>query len=237
MVWSSQVFLARVSSHPRSFSPVCGLATMAAGSSSSKRILARADTVDVDSVPVVTKEYVNRQVPGEWFSDGSLLERLAKEHAEAFSKLMRPPTSRTEYGPGARELTWASACTGSAGDVWVAKALEGVSPGTRIRQLFACESKPCKQAWIAAVHEAAAPGMDICVFDDIANLGGRTCNCVTHSKKKAPVSCKVPYADVFVCCTSCKDMSRVHGGPPPLVLAQRKQSWVSTDLARHARLS
>ena len=91
---------------------------MAAGSSSSKRILARADTVDVDSVPVVTKEYVNRQVPGEWFSDGSLLERLAKEHAEAFSKLMQPSASPTkaypEDGPGPRVITWGSASTGSA---------------------------------------------------------------------------------------------------------------------------
>ena len=147
MIWSSQAFFgsSQLSSRPRSFGPLCGVASMAAGSSSSKRSLARVDTVDKDSVPVVSNEYVNRQVPGEWFLDGSLLERLAKEHSEAFSKLMRPSTSLTEYGPGARELTWGSACTGSAGDVWLAKALEGVLPRTRIQQLFACEVKPCKQ--------------------------------------------------------------------------------------------
>ena len=71
---------------------------MAAGSSS-KRVLARADTIDMDSVPVVTKEYVKRRVPAEWFRDGSLLEHLAKEHSEAFSKLMRPAASQTKYGP------------------------------------------------------------------------------------------------------------------------------------------
>ena len=119
---------------------------MAAGSSS-KRALARSMTIDADSVPVVTQEYVSKQVPGEWFHDGTLLARLAEDHAEAFSKLMRSPTSLTKYGPGARQLTWGSACTGSAGDVWVAEALEGALPGTSFQQLFACENKPGKQKW------------------------------------------------------------------------------------------
>ena len=64
---------------------------MAAGSSS-KRALARSMTIDMDSVPVATQEYVGRQVPGEWFKDGSLLPCLARERAEAFSKLMQFPT-------------------------------------------------------------------------------------------------------------------------------------------------
>ena len=67
-----------------------------------KRALTRSSTIDADSVPVVTEEYVKKQVPGEWFHDGSLLERLAEEHAEAFSKMMRP--SLTKHGPGARQV-------------------------------------------------------------------------------------------------------------------------------------
>ena len=241
MIWSSQAFLAPVSSRPTSSGPNCGLVSMAAGSSSSKRSLTRSNTVDMDSVPVVTKDYVNRQVPGEWFRDGSLLDNLAKEHAEAFSKLMRPSTSLTkaypEYGPGPRVITWGSACTGSAGDVWVAKALEGVLPGTRIQQLFACESKPCKQKWIAAVHEAAEPASEICVFDDIVNLGGKM-QLRYSQQQESPGLMQSPIRRrVRVLHFVQRHQPRARRAATFGAGSKKEQRWISTDLARHARLS
>ena len=178
---------------------------------SSSRTLSRQPTVDADSVQVVTEEYTKRSVQAASYRDGTLLYCLAREHVEAFAKMMPPRHLHLQ-----RHLTWGSACTGSAGDVWVSRAIAHAwsltnarSDSLQIRHLFGCECHRGKQYWIQKVHAAvqASPNATVpkaptveetardptsnpaaglvddkpCLFDDIKKSAVRRA-CVLHTR-------------------------------------------------------
>ena len=64
-----------------------------------------------------------------------------------------------------------------------------------------------------SVSDPTAPGSVLwtdptpCLFCDIADLATGVAYCETHKK-----NCKVPHCTIFVCCTSCKDLSRLTPG-------------------------
>ena len=194
------------------------------------RALIRRPTVDADSVPVVTRKYTDRVALAEWYHDGTLLNKLAQEHLEAFAQLMPDHPLQVH-----RKLTWGSACTGSAGDAMVAHALVDVwSPALEVDYLFSCESNKFKQRWVSAVHRMSEGGPQprgACLFPDIMGIGGTSCWCLEHNR-----TCAVPKVDVFICCTSCKDLSRINnstkgaatGLPPVLSRTESKGGSAQT---------
>ena len=201
------------------------------------RQLRRESTLDEMEVQRWAQHNSQCRVAPEHFKDGSLIQRLADEHCELFGQLFHE--KRAVFPP--RELLLGSACTGSASEVVVAnsfqRAVNAVSDsGFRLRPVFSCEIKKEKRKWIAGVHEAfqdacapsanaSASGQGLasghsvtsgqassgasccCIFHDIADLGAARAMCSTHGR-----SCPVPVCNIFVCCTSCKDFSRM--APP-----------------------
>ena len=53
-----------------------------------------------------------------------------------------------------------------------------------------------------------------CIFLNIADIGATSAVCAAHGR-----ACPVPACNIFVCCTSCKDFSRLT--PPGQALAGR----------------
>lgn len=126
-----------------------------------------------------------------------------------------------------------------------------ISPGAqprslqsfRIRNVFSCESSEQKRKWIHGMHQAFVPSSGSaqgdpgraqgvsdsssaqgtsespCVFCDILELGKSTARCVTHSSM-----CTVPHCCIFVCCTSCKDISRLSAGTAGQQILQQTSS-------------
>ena len=197
------------------------------------RQLRRESTLDGMEVQRWAQHNSQCRAAPEHFKDGSLIETLAVEHCELFGQLFHE--KRAVFPP--RELLLGSACTGSASEVVAAhyfqRAANAVSPGFRIRPVFTCEIKKEKRKWIAGVHEAfqdacapsanaSASGQGLasghsvtsgqassgasccCIFHDIKDLGAARAPCSTHGQ-----TCPVPVCNIFVCCTSCKDFSRM----------------------------
>lgn len=136
-----------------------------------------------------------------------MLNRLAHEHRERFGELL--PSRPLASG---RTLLWASACSGSEGLHFVFSALEDVYKGTptplTFAQSFACESSEQKRAWIMQVINGGKPDIPSkCVFENICEISEMTALCAVHRRR-----CPVPCVDVFVCGTSCKDISSLSLG-------------------------
>ena len=140
-------------------------------------------------------------------------------------------------------IRWASACTGSAGDLLVAQAIsKGIndlldSGSMRIDYLFSCDIRPQNQRWAMQVHNFVHKQQEArreaegfaqlncerpCIFADIRSLSQSTCVCLEHSTSTTEVRCPVPSADIFVCCTSCKDLSRSLHQPAHAVLSEKE---------------
>ena len=179
------------------------------------------------------------------FLNGDLLPHLAKEHCSNFAKLLGADRLKIR-----RSIRWGSACTGSAGDMVIAQAVQSAfrlyCDSFKIDYLFSYELKENKQKWISNVHQLVGSGFaegeggegarvvasDPCIFADVMKLGGPTCKCVAHGS-----ICRVPFVDVFHYCTSCKDMSKNNNTPNNLVLNKSESNWgLCPDVARHAGL-
>ena len=190
------------------------------------RELRREATVQDSDLEAATAKYTSKRLMPKWFLDGSLLDKLAVPR---------------------REITIASACSGSAGDVFVAGSIEKAykvsdGRGPTIKHLFSCEASPSKRQWIQGIYAATALSTasgqgarreraeascqnvcSPCLFTDITDLaGGRAC-CESHfGLDGKPRRCPVQRCDIFVCSTSCKDMSRMSSASGQDVLNQRE---------------
>ena len=214
-----------------------------------QRQLRREHTVDPHQVTDIMDARGFQSVSSELFTIGRLLARLAEENCETFRKLF---DGKRSFLPD-REISIGSACTGSACEVAVAHAFQNAIQGDnatsfRVRISFSCEIREEKRKWIKGVHEAfvldevaashrgdkgaygqgnrRASGQRLqgasgrpCIFKDIADLGGATAHCVVHG-----ACCPVPKCSIFVCCTSCKDFSRLISKRGPVLSSQRGES-------------
>lgn len=140
---------------------------------------------------------------GQSFREGklALLTSLCKEHKEAFEKVLAKEALLDDRP---RTLSWGSACSGSEGLHYIFNALELNYVNFSFTHCFSCESDAQKQQWIKAVIEEGTEGTDRCIFSDISEIGSlqATAFCTTHQRH-----CSVPCCDIFVCGTSCKDIS------------------------------
>jgi len=194
-----------------------------------KRTLRRESTLIDGEVSDLVEKNKCKEARAESFLDGTLLEQLASEHCECFRTLFG---SKRAYVPN-REITIASACTGTASEVVAAhffeKAVKHMAasgqgcPNFRIKPLFSCEFRKDKRAWIHGIHSKFAQH-DPCVFKDIQDLGNAQADCSTHGQL-----CNVPSCDIFVCCTSCKDISRLSPKASGLVLQAAQSSGGSSQ--------
>ena len=109
-----------------------------------KRSLSRRPTVDPDSLQDAIEKYTKRTLIPEEVLDGTGLSKLAREHCEAFRELLGPGV---KLSPN-RAITIATACTGSAGDVFAMEALlnayrdEATDFG--VEYIFNCDIVPGK---------------------------------------------------------------------------------------------
>ena len=137
------------------------------------------------------------------------MDRLASEHWDSFTALFN---GKRNFVPP-REITIGSACTGSASDSLAAyfftKAAQQRVSGQRfgIKNVFSCELNDQKRKWIQGVRREIAglqgstsfePGL----FKNILDLNAAIARGVVHKR-----NCNVSECCIFVCCTSCKDIS------------------------------
>ena len=181
-----------------------------------QRRLRRQATVDPDVAKELARQWCQKQVSAHSIMNGDFLPALAEEYAAVFQQL----APDRALAPN-RRLTWASACTGSGGDLLVQKAMQRAYNSRGIRgvefaTLFDCEADKKKREYHAKLRADVDPENDSCMFTEICHLGGMTAWCDVHG-----CFCKVPSVDCFSCCTSCKDMSRVNGQQSSLVLRER----------------
>ena len=171
----------------------------------SGRVLQRQPTCDAGTLASVAKRASLLQVSASDIMNGDFLPKLAVENIGAFTEL----APSREVAP-ARVLTWASACSGSGGDKVVQAAMasayksEGVA--VEFETVFDCEEDVEKQKYLQKLQEALHPGLRPCLFKDISQLGGETAECVVHDGNR----CRVRGVDIFICCTSCKDVSKAN---------------------------
>ena len=200
-----------------------------------KRLLRRTDTLIQAEVSDQVKLNKSSRINAKSYRDGTLLDQLAKEHIDCFHSLFG---SRRAYVPN-REITIASACTGSASEVVSAhffeKAVKDFAasgqgyPKFRIKPLFSCEVRDVKRAWIHGIHRQFSEN-EPCVFLDIQDLDKSHADCATHGHH-----CKVPSCDIFVCCTSCKDISRL--SPASGLVLKQTQSPGGSSQTFHGMLA
>ena len=123
------------------------------------RCLQRQPTVDASELQALLAAVAGTQVPAEWFSQGDLLFNLAREHLKSFQAVMGG--RRCPVPP--REITIASACTGSASEVWAAHFLEQAARSIftctptvkfKFKHLFGCDNETPQQKWISGVFKA-----------------------------------------------------------------------------------
>ena len=200
-----------------------------------KRVLRRESTLIDVQVSDQVEINKNKRVSAQWFRDGTLLGQLAKEHVDCFHMLFG---SRRAYVPN-REITIASACTGSASEVVCAhffeKAVRDFSASGQgfqhfsIKPMFNCEVREDKRAWIHGVHKKYSNN-EPCVFSDIQDLKNAHADCSTHGHP-----CKVPACDIFVCCASCKDLSRL--SPASGLVLKHAQSQGGSSQTFHGMLA
>ena len=163
----------------------------------------------------VTGEAACSLIAAEDVISGEAWPKLAREHAARFRQLLGP---ERKLAPN-RTVTWGSACSGSNADLAVAKAMisayrdDAGLESFDIDPKFFCEIAPQKSEWCQQVEKVLFPESDACGFGDFQQMRNKYCDCKVHGR------CEVPSVDVFVCCTSCKDMTR-WSGSNSLVLAQ-----------------
>lgn len=168
-----------------------------------RRRLQRTSTLNDEEVNERTMFCSKQVVRAVTHHDGTLLDNLASEHAAEFERLLFRRFTRTFTG----QRTWASCCSGSEGAHFVMNALQHAWPDVVLRQVFACERDTSKRNWIHSLVNGSrtALGQDqVCIFEDISDLGSEMAQCHTHGRL-----CRVPGCDVLVVGTSCKDLSKM----------------------------
>lgn len=173
------------------------------GPESKRRRLERRATVDAELMTDRVAVCSARAVMPEHVHDGTLLGRLAAEHAAEFEALAFRERSRTFCG----KRTWGSLCSGSEGAHFVMEAIMTAWPDVELRQVFACESNAGKRDWIDNTINSKRTALaqdSVCIFKDISDMKGDAAPCHTHGR-----SCPVPGCDILVVGTSCKDLSRL----------------------------
>ena len=188
------------------------------GGSKSSRSLSRQPTVDPCECHAQIMKASRRVLTMDSVRSGEALFQLAREHCENFAALLRPGR---ELGPD-RIVTIGTGCTGSAADVLVFEAMEHAYgeyvPGIRFQYKFNCEIHDKKREWIVKLHKALGQdGCVPCMFGDVTGLGASEAYCYVHDKK-----CLIPSVDIFLCSTSCKDLSMPESGTPQVELASRR---------------
>ena len=167
-----------------------------------QRDLRRQPTCDPCQLKLLVGRGSKRQVAASDIMNGEFLPKLASENVGAFLEL----APSRQVAP-ARQLTRASACSGSGGDKLVQRAMASAyqSQGIAIEfeTLFDCEIDTGKIKYLKMLQESINPGVSPCLFKDICQLGCQAAECVVHDGK-----CPVRGADIFVCCTSRKDVAR-----------------------------
>ena len=175
---------------------------MASSRQPKKRSLGRKPTCDEDQTKAIKARSSARQVKADDIMNGEFLPKLAEENIQCFREL----APNREVGP-ARKLRWASACSGSGADKVVQKAMASAYKKQGIdidfETVFDCEIDKGKQQYLRLLQETVHPGLRPCLFKDICQLGNTTAECVVHGKR-----CCVRGADIFCCCTSCKDIAK-----------------------------
>ena len=198
--------------------------------------LQRIPTLNAEHIKFEAQSNADRELPWQCFQDGTILDRLASEHWDAFTALFN---GKRNFVPS-REITMGSACTGSASDSLAAyfftKAAQQRVSDQRfgIKNVFSCELNDQKRKWIQGVHREIAglqgsTSSEPCVFKNILDLSAATARCVVHNGM-----CNVPECCIFVCCTSCKDISRLNNssGVGGLVLQQTSSPGGSAQTFR-----
>ena len=188
-----------------------------------KRLLRRESTLIDGEVSDLVQAHSSRQLCAESFLDGTLLEQLAIEHCKAFSSLFG---HRRPFVPN-RCISIGSACTGSGSEVAATHYFEQAALGQgyenfSVKHVFSCEVRDDKRAWIHSMNKKFSESGQ-CIFKDIRDLGQGKAACYTHGDL-----CNVPSCDIFICCTSCKDISRLSPGQG-LVLQEQVSSGGSAQ--------
>ena len=158
-----------------------------------------------------------RTLRGDELMSGSYLQRLCKEHLQAFAEhdaALPPPL----------ELTWGSICSGGEGILFSFEALtvafESKSVPVTFKHLFCCEIKPSVVNWLLAVPEATHTHA-CCVFNDACDMANSHAYCHRHKKK-----CAVPCVDILITGTSCKDFSRASNSYGSFESILALESWL-----------
>ena len=177
--------------------------------SGSSRTLCRNPTVDPVECQTRIDDASRRVISMDSVRGGQALLKLAREHCQTFSGLLK---EGRELGPD-RIVTIGTGCTGSAADALVFEAMEEAYreylPDITFLYKFNCEINEKKREWIMKLHKAlqhdASPDSVCvpCMFEDITHLGAGEAYCYVHEKK-----CVIPSVDIFLCPTSCKDISK-----------------------------
>lgn len=166
------------------------------------RTLAPQLTIDDATAELEAHAASTLAVPAALIREDALWGSLAKEHLERFAKLLGARALACN-----RELTWASACSGSEGMHFVVAAMQEAYKSARYDtsfvQCFACESQKEKQRWInTVINQGATGSLATCIFKNICDLGAEAAECVVHKG-----ACHVPSVDTMITGTSCKDLS------------------------------
>ena len=185
------------------------------------RKLNRQATVDPQQCMENVTELRQTKVEAQVFRDGTLLPDLARQHHSTFRNFLT-----AQHGNFKGVLTWASMCSGSAGDEPVMSAVqEAFEPSCgkdlAFQQLFACENCEEKRKWIDLIINAKRrkEGQDpICIFCDVVDLGKSTAKCWVHQQE-----CKVPDVNILLVSTHCKVPSRSSNGPKPKPNSQGRE--------------
>lgn len=191
----------------------------------SQRSLRREPTCDAATLDAAVLRWGACQVSAEAIMNGDFLPQMAAAHVQAFAEL----APGREVAP-VRTLTWASACSGSGGDKLVQRAMATAYNNSGIamnfKTVFDCEVDIGKREYLQKLQQSVDSSVQPCLFKDVCDLAHARAECVVHDRK-----CVVSGVDVFVCCTSCKDVSRVntHNKSTGLVLKQKESSGGSAQ--------
>ena len=177
------------------FRLVCSLAFRRDRISSMSSLCSRSHGACPSIDPAVLKKLVAeaeaKQVLARDIVNGTLLDKLADEHADHFARAApgRPTAPSLE-------LTWASICSGGEGVLF---ALDGIVKAyakrgieLKLRHVFSCECKKVLQEWIQGAFDEAGIASG-CAFDRAEHMGRDTAWCVKHKKP-----CRVPDSDIVI---------------------------------------
>lgn len=141
------------------------------------------------------------QLPAQTILDGTLLDRLAQEHAAYLMKM-----SQLRSAGAKLELTWGTICSGGEVVLFVldsiSRACQACGFTFTFKHLFSCENKKSLQEWIAGVFQETSVACGCC-FCRAEEMGQQKAQCVKHG-----CLCEVPTVDILMAGTSCKDFSK-----------------------------